>query len=136
MMFEKVILLKIVFFDFLSWWIKNFQERYKMWDFMQNTSIYFLNQMIFYYKITFFAYFLLNFCIEISIQFRTRMMLEKVILIKIVFFDFFILMVWSRNFPFFAKNALKSIFLNLFTIFKNPDCFIFYSAQYYILGFW
>ena len=50
------------------------------------------------------------FCIEISINFRARMMFEKVILIKIVFFDIFPDGVWSRNFPIFAKNALKSLF--------------------------
>ena len=50
-------------------------------------------------------------------------MFEKVILIKIVFLELFpdvMGSVRSINFPFFAKNALKSLFFNLF---KNQEIF-------------
>ena len=39
----------------------------------------------------------------------------------------------QSNFIFFSKKALKSLFLNLFSIFKNPVCSIFHSTFIYIL---
>ena len=62
------------------------------------------------------------FCIEISIKFRVRNMFEKVIMIKIVFFEFSRLVV---KFSFFSKKRPNVDIFDPFFDIQKPNSFYF-----------
>ena len=66
-----------------------------------------------------------DFCIEISIQFRTRMMFEKFILIKIVFFEFFPWWCLVKEFSIFCKKHPKIVIFEPFYDIQKPSLLYF-----------